>query len=477
MIKLQDSVSRIIWVSAVLIAALFIFTRLYNLENSLLFFGDLGRDFFVLRKWELSGVPPLLGPQTSALPFNQSSVYFYLQYPAYLISNGSELSTAYTLVVVYIIAFFCGLYIFRKEPKLQISLLVIAALFTIHPQMIIQQRYVWNPSYVPLFLVTSLFSYFNLLTKWNRASVLVFGTSLAAAVSFSYSAAPVLLTILVASFFWFRWKKAVLLILSTIGGGVILNASTIVFELRHNFVLTNMMLHREKLPQEGIDLVTKLSNLSNYIFTANLSSQVLGLLIVVIALTIGWFVNQKQPTTRNLFSRVLLMSISILVLTLLMPVSLHSHYIFGIFTFFAVALALLPTQLSVFILLLLSSLWFTPRAVNSYFQPALRTLAETQQCATQVCALQSDPVFVSTQAGFHPYHNGFEWLYQFSKGGCTVHEIDFEPTAANTMLVVIDDSSYEHGKTSFNELTLFGEATESAVIRCSSEVQVHVLER
>ena len=171
------------------------------------------------------------------------------------------------------------------------------------------------------------------------------------------------------------------------------------------------------------------------------------------------------------------MALLILFITLLSPVSLHAHYIFGIFTFFVVAVAVLPYRISAAAILLLCVLWFTPLSVKNFLRPAFRSVVDTNSCAKQVCADINEPVFVSTQAGFHPYHNGFEWLYQFSKAVCTVHEIDFEPQAAEKMLVVVDDSSYTHGETAYNELSLFGNATESAVINCMPKLQVHVLDK
>jgi len=66
------------WILISLLAILFVILRLYNINNSLFFINDTGRDMAVLQSWQNTGKIPLLGPQTSALPINQSAIYFYL---------------------------------------------------------------------------------------------------------------------------------------------------------------------------------------------------------------------------------------------------------------------------------------------------------------------------------------------------------------------------------------------------------------
>ncbi|HCC84942.1 MAG TPA: hypothetical protein DEP87_04655, partial [Candidatus Pacebacteria bacterium] len=127
----------------------FIFLRLFKIETSLLFFNDIGRDFLQLWNWQQTGKPPLLGPQTSAMPFNQSAVYFYLLLPGYLLTRGSLLATIYTGVGVHLILLWSGVWWLRQnQPRWLSKFWLIVGLLILQPEMVTQQRFVWNPSFI-----------------------------------------------------------------------------------------------------------------------------------------------------------------------------------------------------------------------------------------------------------------------------------------------------------------------------------------
>ncbi len=125
---------------------------------------------------------------------------------------------------------------------------------------------------------------------------------------------------------------------------------------------------------------------------------------------------------------------------------------------------------------LLIFIWLQPAQIKSYFQPAARTYQQLETCFEKVCAQQKQPIFVSVQAQ-HKYHNGPEFRYLMIKHGCQVKHIETEANQAEQMAVVVDQSQYTHGKTSYDELSLFGQAKEEKVYHCPGDVQVHILSR
>ncbi|MFA5026122.1 MAG: hypothetical protein WC503_06465, partial [Candidatus Shapirobacteria bacterium] len=128
----------------------------------------------VLSQWQNTGKPPLLGPQTSALAFNQSAIYFYILYPGYLISHGNPVSALYTLGFVYIFTLLLGLYLLRKDKNLTKVLLVSFSLISIHPQYINQFRFVWNPSFVTPFIISAIISFYLLTQKFSWPKMWIF---------------------------------------------------------------------------------------------------------------------------------------------------------------------------------------------------------------------------------------------------------------------------------------------------------------
>ena len=89
----------------IFLIVLFLFLRFYKLQDSFFFYNDMGRDLLVLLDMIQNHKPVLLGPQTSALPINQSPLYYYLLLPFYLIFDKSFLTANLTLAFVYLSLF------------------------------------------------------------------------------------------------------------------------------------------------------------------------------------------------------------------------------------------------------------------------------------------------------------------------------------------------------------------------------------
>ena len=106
---------RKLYIAAFALTLLFLWTRFYKIETSFNFISDIGRDFLALWQWKQTGKPPLLGPQTSALPFNQSAIYYYFLMPFYLISGQSIFSTLIANAFLYISFLILALYFFRNN--------------------------------------------------------------------------------------------------------------------------------------------------------------------------------------------------------------------------------------------------------------------------------------------------------------------------------------------------------------------------
>ena len=118
-----------------------------------------------------------------------------------------------------------------------------------------------------------------------------------------------------------------------------------------------------------------------------------------------------------------------------------------------------------------------PTRLPLYWPPAPRSLTETQACAQQICQTIKVPLFVSVQANNHAYHNGMEYQYLLRAAGCNMQDIVTQPDQAQHMVVVVDNSTYEHGKTAYNELTLFGPSTVQETISCTPKLQAVILKR
>ena len=461
-----------------LLIAIFVFLRVYRIQESLLFFNDIGRDFLVLFKWNQSGKPPLLGPQTSALPFNQSAFYFYLLYPFYLITGHSPYASLLALIVFYLFFFIGGIYFLRKNKKLRYSLYFVFFLLSVHPQYIKQARFVWNPSFVTPFLLTAFYSFIYLKNNFDKKKSLdgkltfLFALSISAATSFSYSVAPLFISFFLLSIFLF--KKEIWKIILSLGSSLaFLNITTIFFELRHHFPLTKMLFSRQETSQLSSSILDRILDLNQYALSLK---PVWGLIFLLVLIgVLVFYLNRNKDQELKIASLLLLLTI---IISMIVPIKIHSHYVFGFLSLFFLIISFLNYQQAILFLVFLLMIWVNPNQINSYFQTSIRTIKESETCAQSFCDTHSAPIVISGQSSYLPsHHNAMEWQYFLSEAGCSVKDLTTEVEQVNNMAVVIDDSNYSHGKTAFNELTIFGESEEIEEFVCSDKLKIYYLEK
>jgi len=452
---------------------LFLFLRFYHINNSFFFFNDLGRDMLVLQQWQESGKPPLLGPQTSALPINQSALYFYMLYPGYLISQGHPFSSHVTLAIFYITTFFLGIYLFRKDKTNLPIILVSFFIIAIHPQYIIQStKFVWNPSFVTPFIIASLISFYLLQAKYSLSRLLVFSLSLATAISLSYSVAPLLIAYYL---YWliFSRQKFLPILLSLLSSFFLVNLPTIFFELRHHFLLTTSLFTKSTSSQSGLDITSKINSLSLHLFSTNLPTLDIVLLFCTLALSI-YLIYKNCHYPKNLQFISAFLFLALIPITLIIPINVQAHYIFAFTSLIFVIISTLSPLPRTIILLFFAIIYLQPKRLQSYFAPASRTLSQMEKCFTDFCHDFTEPTFVSVQSNFHPFHNGPEHRYLMEQAGCQLKNIETENGQAKYMSVVLDDGNFD-SKTNYYELELFGKYQEFKTYDCQPNFKIKVL--
>lgn len=462
-------------VSVVLI---FLFLRWYGIEQSLFFFNDMGRDFLVLLDWQSSGKPPLLGPQTSVVSYNQSALYFYLLFPVFVVTHHWPFGSLLTASLVHIAVILLGWWYLQRQKEWQWWWLGVWLALAITPQLVLQHRFVWNPSFVSVCLVVAFGAWWQWREAGSKGMLALFGLSLAASTAFSYSAAPALVAWMIWAAVTFRnqWQKTVAVWLVTAVSLVMVNLPTLVFELRHGFFLTKLLIFGQKQAQLYAQPIEKLEQLLQHSLDAKLELAVGLLLLQSVVVAFCWWKWSHNSWTKRSQEVFGLLSVTVLV-TWLVPFSIQSHYVFPLLTLWLVVLLSLPKLGRIIALSILAVWWLRPSYWQLYLKPAPRTVAETFECARQSCQKWDKTSFISAQADGYPYHNAMDFKYAFKEAGCDIKELDTQISEANHMLVVVDDSVYQHNQTAFNELTQFGPSQELERWSCNSELQVVALER
>lgn len=448
----------------------FLFIRFYRINNSLYFFDDMGRDFLVLYDWQNSGKIPLVGPQTSALPVNQSPVYYYFLMPFYLLTSHSPYSALIANATVYLFCFLLGLYLTKTNKVLTKATFITFLLFIFHPQHILQNRFVWNPSLLPPILFLSLVLIFLFIEKAKTKYLFFSSGLLCLAVSLNYSVLPLLivyfLIIIIYKPEFFRkfvLYTAVLFVSFNL---------TALAQLGKRFILTGTLVRPDQVFQTGSALKQKLTDYIIYVLGLK-PWPVSGFLLGTIFLSSLYLSIFSRTRFLKLSARIFL---GASILTLLSPFNLLAHYIFAITTSFFLFLSFLNWRIKLPLVLLLLFFWLQPGQIFGYFKNVPRTYQQMDSCFKQFCSQFKEPLFVSVQSDLYPYHYGPEHRYLMIKNGCRVRQIEKEPNAANYMAVVLDSSSFS-SDTRYYELDLFGKYRRDRTLTCQANFSVVLLKK
>lgn len=469
--------------------SLFIFLRTYKISDSLFFQNDIGRDYLYLIEWQQSGKPPLLGPQNSALPFNQSAFYFYLLFPIFFITKGWFLASHLTSLIFHVIFFVVGsLYLFKsQQKKLWWIFFTVFLLGAIHPQLVVQHRYIWNPSFVWLAVVVATLSFFRLYEKFTAKWLWLFAFNITFAIAMSVSAGPALLAFIILSAFFLR-KHLFKIIGAVFLAGNFWFLPYWFFELRYNFQIIKRVFGRRVLVMDPGRLTVqyKLESMSKYLLDLKIPWYLV-ITCFILILGLAWVQLSKRKKSKDKISlsefSIWLLLITT-VISLVFPVTIEAHYIFPFLAFFHIIIAdyLVSSQKRVQKILLLAVLvvmvwWLRPKKIQSYIKSAPRSYDQIERCFQSVCSQINEPVFVSVQSKHYRYHTGPEFRYMALRHGCQMKYVEIGSKTAELMMVVADQSDYIHGETKFDELTLFGEASEERIISCENGIQVHLLRK
>jgi 4-amino-4-deoxy-L-arabinose transferase-like glycosyltransferase len=148
----------------ILVAAAFL--RLFNLEDSLMFQADQGRDAIVVAKIFKEMDPVFIGPVTSIGNMYLGPFYYYFMLPFLMISYPSPVGPAYGVAVLGILTVFL---VFKITKKLfdKKTALIAALFFALSSTVIEYSRFSWNPNIAPFFGL--LMFYFTYLA-WKKDS-------------------------------------------------------------------------------------------------------------------------------------------------------------------------------------------------------------------------------------------------------------------------------------------------------------------
>jgi len=242
--------------------------RFWRLEQMTTFGGDQGYDFLIVKSI-LQGKFTLLGPKIG--PYNNfgnlylGPAYYYLIAPWLLLFNFDPIGPAF-FTVLTALATILTIFITACKFLSKKAAVLSSAFYGFNALLIEQSRAASNPHLIPFFSAVAIYSYLKMTAGKSKSLIwpLLSGFSVGIAAQLHYLA---LSQLIIISIFLGISKKYKFLLLTTIGFVFALSGE-ILFEIRHNFFITNLVIlqiHQGKI----VSLGTIFKNLNSSVIMTN----------------------------------------------------------------------------------------------------------------------------------------------------------------------------------------------------------------
>ena len=134
--------------------------RLYNIESSLAFLGDQGRDASIVRRLITDGDIILVGPTTSVGKIQLGPLYYYFMAPWLWFFNFDPIGPAIGVALVGTITIPLLFFVTRSMFGTTASLIT-TSLYTFGAVIIFHTRSSWNPNPMPIVIILMLWAFYQ----------------------------------------------------------------------------------------------------------------------------------------------------------------------------------------------------------------------------------------------------------------------------------------------------------------------------
>lgn len=313
------------------------FLRFWRLEQLTTFGGDQGYDFLIAKsiiQWKFTLLGPKIGPYNNLGNLYLGPAYYYLIAPWLFLFHFdpigpaifSVLTALATILIVYITA-----YKFLSEKVAILS----SAIYGFNALLIEQARASSNPHLMPFFAALAIYSCLKILQEKSKLLIWPILTGICTGIAVQLHYLAISLLIIISIFIGINKKYKFLAL--TLLGFVFALSGEILFEIRHNFFITNLFLlqlHQGKV----FSFLAIFKNISLSVALVNSAFFVLPILIIF-ALS-----KRNIPRSKTLF---ILLTAAILgfLLVIIYPGNPQPHYFAPIYVSLVLLLSVILLSL------------------------------------------------------------------------------------------------------------------------------------
>lgn len=223
----------------ILFIASFILRLLPVLNNNFPFTMDQARDMLDIRNIAVGRHLTLIGPTTSINGVFLGPFYYYFNLLPFIISNGNPAAILFWQIVWFQVSIASLWFAIKKiSPLLAI---LTAGILLFSPVFFYQNRYAWTANAAPIFVAFYFSSLIWLIQKNTVFKAILIG--IIAGMVFQIEAAFGILLAPFAILFLIYQKLEVKIILSLFLGFVVTLIPQLLFEFRHNFIMSHTFIN------------------------------------------------------------------------------------------------------------------------------------------------------------------------------------------------------------------------------------------
>lgn len=218
----------------ILLIAVAISFRFWQIRDYVVFLGDEGRDMIVMRNIFTEKKLPFLGPTASVGGFYLGPIYYWMAAPFLLLSGFDPVGPSYMVALLGIFTVFL-LYKFLKVELGFWPAILASSLYAVAPLVVRYSRSSWNPNPLPFFSLLLIYLIYLGIKRKNLVYFLGAGASFGICIQLHYLASILLAISAVIILLNTNYKQWLKIVLASLGGFFITFSPFLLFEIRHNF--------------------------------------------------------------------------------------------------------------------------------------------------------------------------------------------------------------------------------------------------
>lgn len=353
----RDSV--VTFISLFVVICIGIYLRIGGiLSNSFAFTYDVGRDLLKVQEIVVHGDIPLIGQTTGLGGLFYGPWWYYILTPPFILFQGNPQGIVFFMMIIGVATILLSYYL-GKIIQGRVLGVIFASIISISPVMIGYSNQIWNPNIAPFFVI-GIFILLEKLYASKKAFILylmigiLLGLTIDSEILFGvlFSAGIVLGLI-----YQFRRKIFQRSFLGLFLGLFIIFLPRIIFEFRHNFIMSKTILTPKENGEGLISLSTFLPEIPNrflsifYQFSETLSHNNLvigGVLFCLSTIVILFSFKKITPGSKRLLVYMFIVILVFIFGTSIFDRAIWGHYIVALpvlyIIFIGIAILILITR-------------------------------------------------------------------------------------------------------------------------------------